>query len=128
MPKHLNLFILSTLLVFLSAGLLQHYYLFSKGYLPVKPSLLVSYFLNGFLICLTYSILCYSLKISRQFPLLIYFGVLFLKLGLYYLYFKPRFMLDNQLNDWEIWTFLTPLLLGLLLLIVGLHFYGTRSL
>ncbi len=92
------------------------------------PSIWVSYLMHGAILLMTLGILHFVLKVNVQLPLLIYFGMLLGKIVLYFLYFRPRFMLDNEIYDWEKWTFFTPLFIAIILFIAGLHFFGVKYL
>lgn len=121
-------FLLLVMCIFLISGWTHHFYLSTRNLLPVVPSIWVSYLIHGGILIISFGLLHFVLKMSIQLPLLIYFGILILKIVLYFMYFKPRFLMDNEIFDWEKWTFFTPLFIAISLFIGGLHLFGAKSL
>lgn len=109
-------------------------YLLHKGYFllinldqTLSPNLLTSYLIHSIVITLVYFSLEYSIRKKSQFILLIYFGFIIVKLVLYFLYYKPLFMQDDEVFLWEFMTFLIPLLICLGLFIGKLSFNASKN-
>lgn len=109
------------------AYLVHSYYFYIHPEITLKPSLLTSYLIHSFIITFVYFSLEYSIRKKSQFILLIYFGFIIVKLVLYFLYYKPLFMQDDELFLWEFMTFLTPLLICLGLFIGKLSYNASKD-
>ena len=111
-----TLLYLTFLIVFMAGVFLIHLQTFPTA----RPFLINSYIINAFLAIVSLTVLGWGMYNRKSNLALLYMVTVFLKLGVYFMYFRPVFERDGVLTRNEFFVFFVPYAVGLFVEIVYL--------
>ena len=111
-----TLLYLVSLIVFMGGVFFIHVQTFPTA----KPFLINSYVINAFLAIVSLTLLGWGMQKKKNNLATLYLTTVLLKLGAYFVYFRPLFERDGILTRSEFFIFFVPYAVGLFVEIVSL--------